>query len=111
MTNPTYFARIGNEAEREMAHVLSSCHMRDDYRWEVILIEHGQVFMSWYENMGKESVEIPFSDFIRRFVPLSVIGSLAACHGATLLPNVKDLSHTIEWSDEMNDDEVINDNE
>ena len=105
MTDSTYFARIGNEADVKLANTLLNCP--GTVAVDTFLIWDGHKFTNSFcpPVWGRYNPETTISDMVSRVVPLSVIGSLAECHGATLLPNVKDLSHTIEWSDEVNDDE------
>lgn len=103
MTEPTYFARIGNEAEREMAEFLSG------QLGSAICYEDGE-FVSGIP-VGN-TVELPFSGFIRRFVPLSVIWSLAECHGCSVITNgsMKIIDKALEEAGYIKVDEVNDDN-
>ena len=78
--NPTYFARIGNEDQRKIAEMLANGINNRHGDSEIIEFD-GEGFVLVVGRPVSGAIEIAFPDFIRRFVPLSVIGSLAKCHG------------------------------
>lgn len=112
MTDTTYFARIGNDAEREVARSINSSFYREGD--EYIASDGDKIRTVNTTCSCSECSEfiIPFPDFIRRFVPLSVIGSLAKCHGCSVITNgsMKMIDKALEEAGYIKVDEVNDDN-